>query len=275
MIDLHTHTNASDGTLTPEQLVEKAVNCGVRLLSITDHDSISGIKPAMEAVKNYVIDLIPGVELSADYEHDELHILGYFIDPENEEFSQTLEALRKERDERIDRILEKLETFGVNPGRKKVEEYAKGDSIGRPHIARAMQELGLIGNIHEAFVKYLRKGSPCYVSRKKLSPAETVQLIARTGGIPVAAHPGLMKNFTGVFEELMEAGLRGIEVFYPEHSFGQTDYYLKLARQNNLIATAGSDYHGPVPGKSSSPGMPGLDKEIIKEIYDMYNKMKK
>ncbi|MCE1246261.1 MAG: PHP domain-containing protein [Firmicutes bacterium] len=275
IIDLHTHTNASDGTLSPEQLIHKAVNCGVRLLSITDHDSIAGIKRATEAVKNYRIDFIPGVELSADYEQDELHILGYFINPDNPEFSNALESLRVERMERIDKILAKLEEFGVNPGRANVDKFAEGESIGRPHIARAMQEAGFVGSVYDAFQKYLKKGCPCYVPRRKLTPAQTVKLISDTGGIPVAAHPGLMNNFTGVFKELMDAGLKGIEAFHPEHTVQQMDYFFQLAKENNLIVTAGSDYHGPVPGKISSLGMTGLSNEVIQEIYNLYHKMNK
>jgi len=266
MIDLHTHTSASDGTLSPRELVARAGRLGVNILSVTDHDTISGLKEARIIAKDYAIEFISGVELNTDADQDEIHILGYFIDPENEHLCTTLKELGMEREERCIRMLQKLEGFGVNPGIENVRAFSVGESIGRPHIARAMIEMGLVSDFEEAFSKYIGSRAPCYIPRKKVKPTDAVKLILSAGGIPVLAHPGLIENFSKQFPILLEAGLMGIEAYYPKHSPLQIDYFARLAKKHSLLVTAGTDYHGPGGGHSISPGFPGVPKEVIEKI---------
>ncbi|MCD4782445.1 MAG: PHP domain-containing protein [Candidatus Eremiobacteraeota bacterium] len=266
MIDLHTHTSASDGILTPTELVARAGKLGVSILSVTDHDTISGLKEAMTAARGYGMEFIPGVELNTDVNRDEIHILGYFIDPEDESFCATLKELGLEREKRCLRMLDKLEEFNVSPGIERVRVFSKGESIGRPHIARAMLEMGIVSNFEEVFAKYIGSNAPCYVPRKKIKPKEAVKLILSAGGIPVLAHPGLMKDFDGKFPLLLSAGLMGIEAYYPRHSHLQIDYFVRVAKKHNLLVTAGTDYHGSRGGHSVYPGYPGVPKDVIKEI---------
>lgn len=266
MIDLHTHTTASDGTLTPTELVSKAGKLGVGILSVTDHDTISGLKEAMTVAGDYGMVFIPGVELNTDVNLGEIHILGYFIDQEDKSFCATLKEIGLEREKRCIRMLDKLEELNVSPGIERVRAFSKGESIGRPHIARAMLDMGLVSSFDEVFVKYIGSNAPCYIPRKKLKPKEAVKLILSAGGIPVLAHPGLMKDFNNQFPSLLSAGLMGIEAYYPRHSPLQIDYFVRLAKKHNLLITAGSDYHGPGGGHSVSPGYPGVPKDVIKKI---------
>ncbi len=271
MIDLHTHTTASDGILTPGDLVVTAIKSGVRTLAVTDHDTVSGIAGAVTAASQYRLRFIPGVELSTNVARNEVHILGYFIDPANIPLNKELERLQKGREKRIHLILEKLHEQGVNPGLEKVNSLSRGKSPGRPHIARAMMEAGYAKSMQEAFDKYLVKGTPGYIPREKLTPEDSVRLILDAGGIPVLAHPGLLGSFAPVFNYLLDIGIQGIECYYPEHSPEKTDHYVKLAKKNNLLITAGSDYHGPVgKSKAFTPGMPNVPEEVIKAVNDLY-----
>jgi len=272
MIDLHTHTNASDGILSPARLVSTAVKCGVRILSITDHDTISGIDEARAEARNYALDFIPGIELSADVARDEVHILGYFIDLGTPEFLAALEEMRKNRISRIAGILEKLEALNVNPGIELVMKHSCGESVGRPHVARAMMEAGFVRTQNEAFQKYLSRDGPGYIPRKKIKPERAVKLILNARGIPVLAHPGLIGNFSEIFELLLNAGLMGIESYYPKHSPEKISYFNMIARKHDLLITAGTDYHGKSPGKGLSPGYPGVPGEVISEIQKVFKK---
>ena len=276
MIDLHTHTTASDGVLSPSELVVLSVKSGVRLLAVTDHDTISGIEEAEIAAGDYRLDFIPGVELSTTIAGNEVHILGYFIDHKNPGLNEKLEALQKNRESRVDKILEKLEKFNLNPGFENVRKFSSGNSPGRPHIARAMIEAGFVKDIKEAFDTYLKKGSPCYVPRKKFTPEDSVSLIKEAGGLPVLAHPGLLENFELVFNYLLKSGIQGIECYYPEHSPEKTDYFVKLAQEKGLVVTGGSDYHGP-KGKTkvNTPGMPNIPREIVSDLKKIYRDKKK
>lgn len=271
MIDLHTHTTASDGILSPGDLITAAVKSGVRTLAVTDHDTVSGIAGAVTAASQYRLRFIPGVELSTNVARNEVHILGYFIDPENILLNKELERLQRGREKRVHLILEKLQEQGVNPGWEKVSALSRGKCPGRPHVARAMMEAGYAKNMQEAFNKYLVKGTPGYIPREKLTPEDSIKLIVNAGGIPVIAHPGLVNSFDIVFPYLLNIGIMGIECYYPEHSPEKTDHYVKLAKKNDLIITAGSDFHGPVgKSKAFTPGMPNVPAEVIKAISDLY-----
>jgi predicted metal-dependent phosphoesterase TrpH len=245
LVDLHVHSTASDGKYAPEAIVSKAAGLGLKYLSLTDHDTIDGIGPALEAVKNFPgLTFIPGVELSTDLADGEAHILGYFIDYTSPELKKELEKFRNSRSIRARRMVEKLADLGLEIDWARVQEIAGDGAIGRPHIAQAMQEQGYIGSFNEAFDKYIGHGGTAYVEREKITPAEAVALILRCNGLPVLAHPFTVKDPEEMVITLKKAGLIGIEAYYKDNTPEKTEDTLKLAEKYGLIATGGTDYHG-------------------------------
>lgn len=244
-VDLHIHTTASDGKFTPAEIVRKAREAGLIYIAICDHDSIEGVAPAQEAAsKNPGITVIGGVEVNTDIPAGELHLLGYFYDRNNIELKQTLVKLRESRIERAQKMINKLRKMGIKIDFVRVQELAGNGSIGRPHIAQAMLEKGYINSFREAFMKYINRGGPAYVERDKVTPAEAIQLILRSGGLPVLAHPLTFDNFEAIIAELKPAGLVGMEVYYNNYSSEQIKNLLRIAVKFSLIPTGGSDYHG-------------------------------
>lgn len=242
-VDLHTHTTASDGLLSPAMLVEEAARLGVRVLAITDHDTTGGLQEALEVGNALGVEVIPGVEINTDVQGAEIHVLGYYIDYTSDWFQDALRHLRESRLDRAARMVARLATMGIQLDLQRVLALAHGGSIGRPHIARAMVEAGYISSPEEAFRLYIGRGGPAYVERERFSPEDAVRMILRAGGVPVLAHPGL-SNRDGLLPDLIAAGLMGIEVYYPEHSPAQVQHYLNLARKFGLLTTGGTDYHG-------------------------------
>ncbi|MCG1011792.1 PHP domain-containing protein [Tepidanaerobacter sp. GT38] len=246
-VDLHIHTTYSDGLLTPEQVVKKAIDRNLQAIAITDHDTVDGILPAIiEARKYEGFEVIPGIELSTYYDGQEVHILGYYIDYKDLNLKKELLDLQQNRQQRLEKIIYKLNNIGVLINIKDVQEKARGSSVGRPHVALALIEKGYVTSIKEAFDKYLSKGRPAYVPRKKLTPSDAIKLIKNSDGIPVLAHPGLLEN-DSIIHELIESGIMGIEVIHKDHTQIHTDCYTKLALENNLLLTGGSDSHGEEP----------------------------
>ena len=244
-VDLHIHTTASDGKFTPAEIVRKAREAGLTYIAICDHDSIEGVAPAQEAAsKNPGITVIGGVEVNTDIPTGELHLLGYFYDRNNIELKQTLVKLRESRIERAQKMITKLRKMGIKIDFVRVQELAGNGSIGRPHIAQAMLEKGYINSFREAFMNYINRGGPAYVERDKVTPAEAIQLILRSGGLPVLAHPLTFDNFEAIIAELKPAGLVGMEVYYNNYSSEQIKNLLRIAVKFSLIPTGGSDYHG-------------------------------
>lgn len=244
-VDLHIHTTASDGKFTPAEIVRKAREAGLIYIAICDHDSIEGVGPAQEAAsKNPGITVIGGVEVNTDIPAGELHLLGYFYDRNNIELKQTLVKLRESRIERAQKMINKLRKMGIKIDFVRVQELAGNGSIGRPHIAQAMLEKGYINSFREAFMNYINRGGPAYVERDKVTPAEAIQLILRSGGLPVLAHPLTFDNFEAIIAELKPAGLVGMEVYYNNYSSEQIKNLLRIAVKFSLIPTGGSDYHG-------------------------------
>jgi predicted metal-dependent phosphoesterase TrpH len=244
-VDLHIHTNASDGKFTPAEIVHKAADAGLQYIAICDHDSIEGVVSAQVAANSYPgVTVIGGVEINTDTPEGELHILGYFYDQNNPELKQSLERLRNSRIERAQKIINKLRKMGIKIDFVRVEELAGEGSIGRPHIAQAMLEKGYINSFREAFMKYINRGGPAYVERDKITPTEAIQLIARAGGLPVLAHPLTLDHFESAIAELKPAGLIGMEVYYNNYSPQQVQRLQQVAQTFNLVATGGSDYHG-------------------------------
>ncbi|MEW5758443.1 MAG: PHP domain-containing protein [Candidatus Omnitrophota bacterium] len=240
--DLHLHTNFSDGSSSVKDLIENAKKAGLSCISITDHDTVKGVLSAIESFSD-TIEIIPGIELTADIYGREVHILGYFIDCKNSEFIARLTYFRKVRLDRIFEMSDKLRMLGVVIDPKEVIDFAHGASIGRLHLARIMVKKGIVSTTNEAFQKYIGDTCPAYVSKFKLTPKEAIDLILSVKGIPVIAHPYVLPS-QDLIEQFVKDGLRGIEVYYPEHNSQMTENYKKIAEKYNLLITGGSDCHG-------------------------------
>lgn len=241
--DLHAHTTASDGTFHPRELVTLAKEKGLAAIAITDHDTTAGLAEAQLAGQELGVEVVPGIELSTEFEGKEVHVLGYFYDPGNAELRELTQKMRDDRVHRMDKMIAKLNEAGVNITREEVVAEAQGGAIGRPHIARVLMRKGYVQNIPEAFERYLASGRPGYVERMKLTPEEAVAVIKRAGGSPVVAHPGLFdKDY--LFDALVPLGLVGLEAHHPDHSDEKRHHYETLAKHHGLISTGGSDFHG-------------------------------
>ena len=255
LVDFHTHTTSSDGTLSPEELVKKAKLIGIEALAITDHDTISAFYELDGKFDDDIdIKLIRGVEISAEYPTDSLHILGYnFKDIDT--MGKVLNELIEYRNRRNEIIIQKMNSLGFKATIEEIKEIAKGEAVGRPHFARLMVNKGYVSSIDEAFDKYLRDGGLLFVEKKRLKPKEAIELIKNTGGVAVLAHPfevlrgknseeddiTYIENLIG---ELISYGLDGIEVFYSTHTPNQINELIRIAKKYNLMITAGSDFHG-------------------------------
>lgn len=247
-VDLHTHTTVSDGTLDPAELFEKAAQLGVETLAVTDHDSTAGGQAIQTlADRHPTVRLIPAIEMSAEGELA-CHLLGYFIDPSSRELQARLEAFRRQRLERMRAMVAKLQTLGVSIALERVLALAKGDSIGRPHLADALMEKKVVKSRQEAFDRFLKKDGPAYVPSEAPTAPETIEIIRRAGGIPVLAHPSYHTP-EALIQRLAGHGLMGVEAYYPEHGRALTQRYLDLAKSYGLVATGGSDFHGPRTGR--------------------------
>jgi hypothetical protein len=241
-VDLHMHTTYSDGFYTPAEILDKAKENGFDAISITDHDSISGIEEATIIGKEMGIEVISGVEISSEHNGKEVHILGYFIDPLDEEFKKYLNFFREERIKRAERIVKKLNSIGLNLTFDDILAISKSSTIGRPHIARAMVEKGLVSSYHEAFNKYIGNGCPAYEKKVHISPESVYKIITDAGGLSFIAHPGYMPEET--LKELIESGVDGIEVYHPSHSMQKNKFYKGIVSEYFLLESGGSDYHG-------------------------------
>ncbi len=247
-IDLHTHTTFSDGSLSPTELVDLANQQGLDILAITDHDTTEGLPEALEATKDASLELIPGIELSAQFQNREMHILGYFINPTDPQFQTRLEALRSTRIERIRHILDRLHSLGMDISLEDVEQASGLGTIGRPHIAQVLIAKGYVTSMKDAFEHLLGSRGKTYVQRVVPEAHEIIGWITDAGGIPVLAHPyweGFNKEDSATAcQTLVEQGLQGLEVFYGTFSAKHISFNLGLARRFDLLMTGGSDFHG-------------------------------
>jgi len=241
--DLHLHTYFSDGTYTPSELVSEAIKKDLAAIAVVDHDTVSGIAPTLKAAKFQELEIIPGIELTAQHEGSEIHILGYFIEYGNRALLEELSSLRDNRVQRVHKILQKLSDIGIKLDASDVFELSHQGTVGRLHIARAMVNKGIIKSTQEAFKKYIGDKSPAYVCGFRYSPEETIALIRKFGGIAVLAHPYTVSS-DALIPQFVDWGLQGLEAYYPEHSQSQINFYLKLAQKYNLLVTGGSDCHG-------------------------------
>ncbi|MCX5777980.1 MAG: PHP domain-containing protein [Elusimicrobia bacterium] len=269
-VDLHVHTNFSDGTFTPEEAVRYAHKTGLSAISITDHDTIYGIADAIEEGKKCGVEIVPGIELSCTVntkQSSEMHILGYFINWTNGAFQETLTVFQKARLDRAHKIIKRLAEIGVPLDVDTVQKIAGRGTIGRLHIAKALVEDGSVTTSHEAFTKYLGNDKPAFVPKMHLSPEDAIKMIQRVGGIAVLAHPhyGQYSN-RNLLKALVAAGLRGIEVLHSKHPPATVDLFVQLSREFGLIATGGSDCHGPYADNAAIMGSVKIPYSVLEEL---------
>ncbi len=266
--DLHVHTIFSDGTYSPEQVIIEANLLGFSAIAITDHDILDGIELAIAAGEQYGVEVISGVELSAESDGEEIHILGFCVDRFDQQFQQKLREFRESRRTRAMMMVDKLNQLGMDIEYDDVLKRADSSSVGRPHVAAALVENGYVDTASEAFYRFLGDGGPAYVGKHKLSPAEAIAMILDAGGVPVLAHPGVLQQ--SIIPEMVSLGLMGLEVFHPYHTAQVSDYYFDLARRYNLLITGGSDCHGQAKGKMTmgSVRLPYEYVDALKEARD-------
>ncbi len=270
--DFHCHSTASDGVLPPAEVVKLAYGEGVRVLALTDHDSTQGIAEARRAAEAYDdFTLIPGVELGTDIPGSEVHVLGFYLEPDDAGLQATLEKLREGRIGRGEGIVNKLREMGIDVTWEQVQRFAGGGAVGRPHVAQALVEGGHVATVKEAFDKYIARNGPAYVEREKMTPAEAVETIVQLGGVPCIAHPRDLEEMDGVLAELKEAGLAGMEVYYKDYAPGEVERLRQAAERFDLVPWGGSDYHGlhgpdePNPGGMHTP-LPDTSIDALLEL---------
>jgi predicted metal-dependent phosphoesterase TrpH len=278
-IDLHIHSTASDGSLTPLEILQLAHKLNLSAIAITDHDSLEGSKEAFWAGIPSSIKFLSGVEISAAYPpflsgSGSFHILGYAIRLDDRALNQSLYKLRQARKNRNPEIVKRLEKLGYPLSLAEIRKIVGEGQLGRPHIARAMVKKGYVASVDEAFDNFLGTDKPAYVDKYRLECGQAIRLITAAGGIPVLAHPGLLdieheSTLKRLFENLKEIGVRGIEVYYPEHSARQMKTYAELARNLDLLMTGGSDFHGKMMPEINL----GSGKGNLFVPYELYEKL--
>jgi 3',5'-nucleoside bisphosphate phosphatase len=267
-IDLHLHTNKSDGRLSPTELVRLAHKGGVRRMALTDHDTTAGVEEAMAAGKVLGVEVIPGVELGTDSRSGDLHMLGLFLDYQDAAFQATMARFREGRVARVHTIVSNLAGAGVNISVERVFEIAGEASVGRPHVAQALLEAGYIKSMPEAFEKWLAYGGPGDVPRDKLSPEDAIGLIHAVGGLAVVAHPYEGRNVLEMLPGLAEAGLDGVETYYQGYGPDRVGELVAICAKLGLLPTGGSDFHGfPLAGHEEVVNYPG-SVEIPPSVLD-------
>ena len=283
LVDLHLHTTASDGRLEPKDLIRLLIRQGLRLVAITDHDSLEGIDEArLEASKHPQLNLIPGIEITASTSDGEAHILGYGMDTSDKGLQDILLGFRNDREVRAREMVDKLNFIGIGIAWSRVAELAEGAAVTRPHVALAMVEAGYVTSIGDAFSKYIGNSGPAYVSREHLGIQDAIKLITTFGGLPVLAHPArYVKNLEDKLPDLTKSGLIGMEVFYKDYTDAEVKYLLDLSKEYHLVAAGGSDYHangtpdevlpgtvGPAMGDILDMMKPFLDTHLRKQLND-------
>ncbi len=242
--DLHIHTHYSDSSSSPQQVIQRAIEAGLICIAITDHDTVAGLEPAYTVIKDYHLELIPGIELSTEIYDRDIHILGYLREWTNGIFLAQLEKIQQARLERLTKMIDKLKELGMgNITFEEVMALTKSNAVGRPHLAQLLVEKGWVRNIHEAFNRYLADGRPVCIPKYKQTPIEAIDLIQRCGGVAVLAHP-MFSQVDELIPQFVRAGLGGIEVYYPHCPENIIRFYSGIAQKYDLLMTGGSDDHG-------------------------------
>jgi len=269
-IDLHMHTTCSDGAYSPAELVRKAYDSGLSVIALTDHDSVNGFHEAVAYGKELGVEVISGLEISTDVDDKEIHLLAYFVDVENEELKKYLSFFRDERLHRAKRIVQKLRNLGIQITLDDVLARAKNSAIGRPHIAYAMVDLGILGNYFEAFDRYIGDNCPAFERKIHVSPQSALKLISDAGGLSFIAHPGYMKEY--LLTNLIKAGIDGIEVIHPSHNENQISFYRGIVNQYCLLESGGSDFHGGKKADEHNLGKYCISPNHLEAMRNMLHK---
>lgn len=253
-IDLHTHSTCSDGTLSPSELVDHAVERKLAVIALTDHDTVSGLPEALDHARRFDIEVVPGIEISSRCQDTSLHILGYGIDHKNSEFAAFLAKLQKSRYDRNIGILERINTLGIHMELAELTDLA-GDQIGRPHFAQLLIKKGIVGSMQDAFTRFLKRGGPAFVEHARPESDEVIEQIRNAGGIAILAHPACtdpsLSLIPTLIKKLRTQGLAGLEAYYPAHSKKTSKALLAIAGENNMLVSGGTDFHGK--DRSSTP----------------------
>ncbi len=266
LIDLHAHTTASDGALSPTALVELARREGIGVLGVTDHDTVAGLDEALAAGTRVGVEVIPGMEISCYYHRQEVHLLGYFVHHHGPALLEQLAAWREERLGRMRHMVERLRRYGIHLDADRLAARDAGASVGRPHVAQALVQDGHVATVEEAFDRFLAEGKPAYVPRQRVPVAQAILLVRKAGGLPVLAHPGIYHN-DGMIADLVRDGLAGIEVLHRDHNEAAVERYRRLAARYDLACTGGSDFHGlaaATPQRLGQPNLPQADLEALR-----------
>lgn len=254
MIDLHTHSTASDGTLSPHDLVRLAATSKLDALALTDHDTLAGLPEALAAGEEYGVEVIPGCELSVNHGKKSMHMLGLWTRPGSPALTHALDEVLAGRGERNAKMVQKLNDLGVDVTLAEVEAEAAG-TVGRPHMAKLLKDKGYVKNFDHAFDEYVGNNGKAYVSRKRLSAKNAIKALKTDGALAIVAHPGLLRmnyaDMEALLVELKDLGLDGLETYYTEHSARNMDLYLRMANKLGLMVTGGSDFHGAVKPRIS------------------------
>jgi predicted metal-dependent phosphoesterase TrpH len=274
-VDLHVHSTASDGSLSPLKIIERAKEIGLRAVAITDHDTIEGSAEALGYPPLPSLEILPGIEISAHVPSGTMHILGYLLRLDDSSLRQTLKRVQEARANRNMKIVERLQELGVPIQYPELTAVSGGGQIGRPHIAQVLVHKGAARSVDEAFKRFLRKGGAAYVSRYRLLPGEAIQMILRAGGVPVLSHPFTLDvrdegDLESLLVDLKGAGLKGMEVYYPEHGPERTIQYERLARRHGLVMTGGTDFHGEAKPRVQM----GIGRGDLRIPYQLVEKLK-
>ncbi|HET6440495.1 MAG TPA: PHP domain-containing protein [Anaeromyxobacter sp.] len=265
-IDLHSHSRASDGQYGPGEVAERVVAAGVSVWSLSDHDTVAGLPLAAEASARLGLRLVPGIELSAFLDRREIHLLGHFLDPVHPTLKRFEDELAMHRRIRMHAIVERLAALGVRVAVSDIEKFGDGKTIGRPHVARAIQETGAVGSVREAFDRFLGEGRPAYVQRFRLELDDAVRLVRGAGGTVTVAHPGVSRLERGELARLAAAGVAGMETHHPDHNPSTREKYLRLADELGMVPTAGSDFHGEAISPDRSLGQVTMQPEDLERL---------
>ncbi|MCF6291244.1 MAG: PHP domain-containing protein [Desulfobacterales bacterium] len=273
-IDLHTHSSCSDGTMSPAAVVDWAATSGLKVMALTDHDTMAGVAAALARGRKKGIEVVPGVELSVRHGPTPIHLLGYWPQPDDIGLRQRLQGIQAARQERNQRIVARLNRLGIAVRMEELRQAAADGQIGRPHIARLLVAKGVVKDVNQAFAIYLRRGAAAYVERSRFEANEAIAVIQRAGGMAVLAHPGQLDPspavISGLLTALKDQGLAGVEAYYPSHSPKVTSLLKQMAKGLDLVVTGGSDFHG----EDRRGALPGLTGPVFRVPYQLYEIMK-
>ena len=273
-VDLHLHSTASDGQYSPTQVVQLALEKQVEVISLTDHDTLSGVQEALDAARaSGGVTVIPGVEISTDVPGKyEIHMLGYYVDMDHASLQERLAAMSVSRLDRAHRIWERLEQIGCAIPWERVLALSGDGVVGRPHIAQALVEAGYVASVQEAFQRYIGRDAEAYVPRPKLLPQQAIELILDAGGVPVLAHPSYVVEH---IPSLVKAGLAGLEAYYGNYTEVEQQFLARLAHKHGLVATGGSDYHGPMVLDSADIGQVDVPWSAVEGLEAARDRIRK